>query len=370
MISKLSDDDWYNPLQTPHSSYHWDGRSPDFFEGWYFRITLPHLRESFAFMYSISDPLGGTDKCGGGAQILGPKDSYLYQSFPDPHRFWASPRYLGLAHWSQHPSTVPPQLLAPNTFEQTIAQGYQVTATLNQGCLTIPHTGQSCRWLYRTQPIYGWGNPQYSQQSTAGWLSAFPIFEPGWQILMAHGLASGWIEWNSDSQEANNTRIEFENVPAYSEKNWGRSFPQKWFWVNCNAFENERDLALTSGGGRRQVLWFYEEVAMIGIHYCGKFYEFVPWNSQINWRIEPWGKWQLQAKNANYQVKLLGTTDLPGMSLRTPTEQGLKFFCRDTMRGHLLLTLSDHWGHIILQAKSSLAALEVGGQIWTEPWLK
>jgi tocopherol cyclase len=55
---------------------------------------------------------------------------------------------------------------------------------------------------------------------------------------MAHGLATGWIDWNGK-------RYDFTNAPAYGEKNWGRAFPQKWFWLNCNGFNNEPDLALT-----------------------------------------------------------------------------------------------------------------------------
>ena len=31
------------------------------------------------------------------------------------------------------------------------------------------------------------------QLSTAGWLSSLPVFEPHYQITMAHGVASGWI---------------------------------------------------------------------------------------------------------------------------------------------------------------------------------
>ena len=52
------------------------------------------------------------------------------------------------------------------------------------------------------------------QQSTAGWLSSLQIFEPGWQILMAHGLATGWIEWNGD-------RYDFENAPSLQRKELG-----------------------------------------------------------------------------------------------------------------------------------------------------
>jgi hypothetical protein len=41
------------PTQTPHSGYHWDKANRErFFEGWYFRITIPQ-GPSFAWMYSI-----------------------------------------------------------------------------------------------------------------------------------------------------------------------------------------------------------------------------------------------------------------------------------------------------------------------------
>lgn len=36
---------------------------------------------------------------------------------------------------------------------------------------------------------------------------------------------AGWIEWGGE-------RYEFEDAPSYSEKNWGGSFPLKWFWVS------------------------------------------------------------------------------------------------------------------------------------------
>jgi tocopherol cyclase len=53
-----------------------------------------------------------------------------------------------------------------------------------------------------------------------------------------------------------------------------------------------------------------ESVAMVGLHYRGKFYEFVPWNSEVYWDILPWGRWQMQARNAEYEIELIGTTDL------------------------------------------------------------
>lgn len=346
-------------LKTPHDGYHWNGVDSGFFEGWYFRVTLPKIGESFAFMYSIEDPGGDLQHSGGAAQILGIDEQHLRCSFPDSHKFWANKDSLGLGHWGETNLDISPQLLSVAKFDRQVRSGYQVTATLHQGSLPA----QDCRWCYETVPVYGWGQPQQMQQATAGWLSYLPIFEPGWQILMAHGLAAGWIEWQGN-------RYEFTNAPAYSEKNWGRSFPEKWFWVNCNSFSETVGLAITAGGGRRKVLATTEEVGMIGIHYRDKFYEFVPWNSQVRWQIQPWGEWRIQASNGDFQVEIVGTTDNPGTMVYTPTDTGLVMCCRDTLKGLLSIDLRTRQGDRIITAASALAGLEVGGSGWDRTWVK
>jgi tocopherol cyclase len=93
-------------LQVPHSGYHWNGFDPDFFEVWYFRVTLPKIGESFAFMYSIfqgkryanEDPLGKSERSGGAAQILGIDEQHLISNFPDVGKFWAAKDELALGH--------------------------------------------------------------------------------------------------------------------------------------------------------------------------------------------------------------------------------------------------------------------------------
>ena len=112
---------------------------------------------------------------------------------------------------------------------------------------------------------------------------------------------------------------------------------------------------------------------MVGIHYQGKFYEFVPWNSEVYWQIQPWGEWKMQAKNDLFEVELTGTTNCSGTPLRAPSEQGLIFLCRDTMQGNLTLKLRevrDGYSKLILEARSDLCGLEVGGESWEQPWVK
>ncbi|NES07446.1 MAG: tocopherol cyclase, partial [Okeania sp. SIO2F4] len=47
--------------------------------------------------------------------------------------------------------------------------------------------------------------------------------------------------------------------------------------------------------------------------------------------------------------------------------------CRDTMRGNLTLKLRevrDGYSKLILDARSDLCGLEVGGESWEQPWVK
>ena len=351
-----------DPWQTPHSGYHWDGRDRRFFEGWYLRLTLPDVRQTIAFMYSIDDPQGESPLSGGVAQILGADDEYLCRTFPAVRGFWAERESLALGHWGTGKREKGRGLLEPEMFDRTIQEGYQVSATLHQGRLQEP-SGKTARWCYQVQPIDGWGNRGERQRSTAGWLASLPVFEPGWQILMAHGLATGWMEWNGQ-------RYEFCNAPAYAEKNWGGSFPQKWFWIQCNSFEGEPELAVTAGGGRRRLLTWMESVAMVGIHYQGQFYEFAPWNAKVRWQVSPWGDWPMWAESDLYRVELVGKTARSPVSVRVPTAQGFVFACRDTTQGELSLTLWNRASdRLIIRANSSLAGLETGGAPWHETWI-
>lgn len=378
-------------LRTPHSGYHFDGTARKFFEGWYFKVSIPEKRQSFCFMYSVENPAFpkelttlelaqyGPRFTGVGAQILGAGDKYICQYTPQSHNFWGSRNELMLGNTfaAKQNSKPPNKEVPPKEFNDKVFEGFQVTPLWNQGFICddgrsdYVETVKTARWEYSTRPVYGWGDVGSTQKSTAGWLAAFPVFEPHWQICMAGGLSTGWIEWDGE-------RIEFENAPSYSEKNWGGAFPRKWFWAQCNVFEGASgEIALTAAGGLRQIPGLtetFENAALIGIHYGGKFYEFVPWNGVVSWEVATWGYWFMSADNGNYVVELEATTEDQGTTLRAPTsEAGLSQACKDTCFGILKLKLWERRydgskGKIILDVTSDMAALEVGGGPWFNTW--
>ncbi|MDX2256217.1 MAG: tocopherol cyclase family protein [Pseudanabaenaceae cyanobacterium bins.39] len=367
-------------LTTPHSGFHWHDNQQTFFEGWYYRLTLPPSHNfagrSLAFMYSFqafslgsSNRLKIADLGNSTVQVLGIDEQYFCRSLPNRSRFWASREHL--AHGYTYK-------VNQRLKQRAIAEGYQVTPHLHKGQFWHPATSQIWRWHYTIEPVYGWGSPHSPQKSTAGWLSQWQllgqIFEPGWQILMAHGWATGWFEIvdiDKDGSEKQPQRLTFEQVPAYAEKNWGGAFPQKWFWIQCNAFADEPDLSLTSGGGIRKVLGLEESVGMVGVHHRGQFYEFVPWNSRISWQVMPWGCWSVWAENEEMAIAVVGETAEAGTMVRVPREKGMQFWCRDTTRGNLRVTCWDRQGRsprLIFSAHSQQAGLEIGGN-WSEPWV-
>ena len=254
---------WTRKAKRPSRNF-LTGNNRRFTEGWYYRLTLPDYNESFVFIFSIED----AGRCIDGKkspltlacmQMLGPDDTYLVQSDEDDTKFWAwkHAQALGCSfEWkedfvedtgkSKDLSDI--AALTPEEWRMAVQSGFQILPYHFQGRL-CGHDGTLggvkvnqgkagiAEYDFDVRPVAGWGNypplsssrnvndfasynehnresDRYRQFSTAGWLASFPVFEPHWQITMAHARASGCINWNG-------TVYEFKDAPFYGEKNWG-----------------------------------------------------------------------------------------------------------------------------------------------------
>ena len=378
-------------------------RSKRFFEGWYYRVTLPEEGDSFVFIFSIEDP--GQDPKSklalAACQVMGPNDEYIVQADADDSKFWAWRDQQGLGctfEWRDgddlEKSTTCDDThvaaLNPKVWSDHVVTGFQMLPTSLQGKIT-GHDGSlggvldgqgipaDCSWDISIAPRSGWGDAD-QQRSTAGWLASFPVFEPHWQVTMADARASGTIQWKGKVYN-------FEDQPFYAEKNWGGAFPLSWYWAQCNAFDGYPNLAFTAGGGVRQIpLGKTEELGMIGIHYNGTFYEAVPWTGDFEWEVTPWGRWEFRGRCTSGKNKRLFEAELiavcednvPGVDLRAPTQKdGLAYFCRDSLLADVELSLWEvQWDEelkdfvkgpcIIDQARSRQGGVEVGGDLWMQ----
>ena len=351
----------------------------------YNRSKLSRIRRSFRGR-KVKSPL--TLAC---MQLLGPQDTYLVQSDEDDTKFWGWKHAQGLGctfEWNRANHTNVSAML-PEEWSEEVKSGFQVMPFHFQGRLD-GHDGTmggvkanqgipgKAEFDFKIRPVAGWGNyPSLSsvdtwssnndvdseesqrderQFSTAGWLANYPVFEPHWQITMANDRASGTLNWNG-------TMYEFQDAPFYGEKNWGKymilvvcyfdplfsqicltdinsggAFPTKWYWAQCNSFDNHPDLAFTAGGGIRQLPFSFlpgkktETLGLIGIHHNGTFYEIVPWTGQMNWKVWSWGRWEFHGRCTNkngkqFEAEVVAFTNEPGVLLRAPTkDEGMVSF--------------------------------------------
>eukprot|EP00892_Ulva_mutabilis_P012116 jgi/Ulvmu1/9277/UM050_0026.1 len=355
------------------------------------QVALPD-GESFAIMYSYEHrpDLPEVSQDCVAVQVMGPEDGYIAQSSTDLSRFWGDRNELRLGAClkpapARRHGKLPMEMVPEAVFNELVAEGFQASATWQQGSIRhlpgtisgdIPAAVDCAKWAFNIRPVYGWGQSGRPQGSTASWLSALPVFEPHWQVLMAHGIADGYLQWGSGP----NSMIHFRDCPAYAEKNWGAGFPQKWAWLQCNSFPSHPHLAVTAVAAVRDLFnspGVQEEVGLIGVHHEGRFYDLGVARGRVRWSVDPWGKWHMWAKSDTYEALVEADCDQDvGTRLRAPTPRGLQPMCKDTFKGRLRLRVwkLDRTGvrqaEAFIDATSESAAAEVGGGPWWDSWNK
>ncbi len=353
-------------IALPHRGYHGPRGTQRFFEGWYYRLSLPEIGESFATIYSIEDPHGGSPFSQGAVQVLG-RLGLLVETFPQVADFWGDQERLAFGHTRSSAAPIR-EALDPSDFWVRIHTGYQATDRLNQGRIITPE-GKSVVWEYTIEPVIGWGR----NQATMGHLSYLPVYEVGWQVSLAHGWAAGYLQWEE-------VTYSFTRAPVYIEKNWSLGFPEIWFWLQCNSFTIHQgapdvNLTVTSGGGVRRTLIWEDEQAMVGLHYQGRFYDFRAETGTVRWsaRVDRTGAglWQVWGYADGYEIEIEARS-VQIHSLLGPSEnETLHPISLQSLTGDLTLRLyrGRYPGNrLILEARSGLAAVEAGGDGWTGSW--
>jgi tocopherol cyclase len=324
---------------------------------------------SFAVIFHVFDPhLQQSKRRGVGMQVLLPNSSSssaIALESADLYRFQAHPKVLDVRN-----------LFRGGNF-------FALNATRARGrCSAVDDKDRSqriVRFDFDIQPQIGWGGQLGRRQySTAGWLAAFPMFDPHYQVLMSKGVVAGedaFLELITDVQPNSDTTVErrrrvrhkLQGATVYLEKNWGTSFPSAWWWMQANTFPSG-DLTVTCTGGRRRLPPLpqplkqqqEEDVALVGLHYKGEFYPF----PNVIWDVQ-WGTWNIGGRHEEYEVTLTGTCNADeGFPVLCPTVRGMEPIARETFSGDLRVRLYQRGSLLFDETVVQGACLEVGGLPW------
>ncbi|MDF1513722.1 MAG: tocopherol cyclase family protein [Anaerolineae bacterium] len=182
--------------------YHGHNKLSSFFEGWYFKLVDFSGKHRYAVIPGISLSQGDTGPHSFIQILDGTTGASDYRSFP-VETFSAQSDTLYIT-------------IGENKFS---AEGL---------ALNLPGDNMTLRGDIQFSKLHPWPITLTSP-GIMGWYAWVPFMECYHGVLSFDHILSG-------SLQINNHTVNFNNGRGYIEKDWGKSFPSGWIWMQSNHF--------------------------------------------------------------------------------------------------------------------------------------
>lgn len=212
---------------------------------------------------------------------------------------------------------------------------------------------------YRIEISFGqhtpW-NPQNVNWGPAGVAGFLPMLPLQWFVV------STKTEVTYRITKPDGTKIQGQGF-AHIEKNWGKTFPQAWMWIQGISKNGEHQLAIAGGPlklGPSTLTTFLVGVRgpdlSVDINPAqGPQVKYETWSDPCN------GRFRIRAKNLRYKVEVLASAPRETfVPLAIPTSQGyLKNLAQESFYSTVRVKVWD-FGKLIYKHEHSASALEFG----------
>lgn len=312
-----------NALFHPEQYHGW-GRKKRYFEGWYYKLVDANQSQALAIIPGIAMDEKGNRQAF--IQVLdGINQSAEYHKF-DANEFQP----------------------AHGKFELRIADNY---FSENEIRLSLPSLQGTIQLTNKVPWPSSWYSP-----GIMGPYSFVPLMECYHGILsMDHELAGSAV--------FNNKTIDFNNGRGYCEKDWGRSFPEGYVWMQTNHF-SEPGISLKASVAK--IPWLGSSFIgfIAGFLYKGKLYQFTTYNTTklIQCAIDV-DMVQLTMENKDFRLEIRANRS-GSTELASPIHGLMDGRIEESMTAEIIVELID-----LKQIKSvfkdtgKMAGLEVAGDI-------
>ena len=316
----------YKNLQSifhPNQFQGW-GKTKRYFEGWYFKVVNANETKAFAFIPGIAMDENGRQQSF--IQVLdGKKQTAEY------HKFEAKefrPKF--------------------GKFEVEIADNF---FSFDSFQLNLPTAQGKLRFLNSTP----WPNPWYSP-GIMGPYSFVPFMECYHGILSMDHQIEGQLVIHGET-------IDFTNGRGYMEKDWGRSFPSAYFWLQSNHF-GETCIAVkvsvanipwlgSSFVGCIAGVWLHDRLIQFTTYNGTKLRKFFADNEKV----------ELIMENKNHRLEILAHRE-QSTQLASPILGFMDGRIEESMTSTIDVKLVDKKnGTVLLSDTGRNAGLEVAGKI-------
>jgi tocopherol cyclase len=300
------------------------GKLKRYFEGWYFKVVSKDEAAAFAVIPGVA--MDETGRKQAFIQVLdGKRHASVYHKFSF-ESFSSSKTNFSIA-------------IGDNSF------------TAKQVELNLP--GMSGRLEF--SGLVPWPKPFYSP-GIMGPYSFVPFMECYHGIVSMDHSVTGKLT-------ANDREIDFEEGRGYTEKDWGRSFPSAYVWMQSNHFSLP---GISVKASVAKIPWIGKAFVgfIIGIWLHDRLIRFTIYNGSTlkKLRIEP-GQLELVMENRLHHLSILVRREA-ATSLASPIQGLMDGRIEESMTSSLEVLLTEKKsGRVILNDTGRNGGLEVAGKI-------
>lgn len=157
--------------------------------------------------------------------------------------------------------------------------------------------------------------------------------------------------------------IDFSGGRGYIEKDWGRSFPECWIWVQCNGFPDQ-DVSLMLSVAKIPWLghWFLGHLCFLRLG--NKVFRFSRYNGARLDSVIPWKNGcEVRLRRKGVQLCIQASARGSG-ELAAPRTGDMERPIKESIDATVAVTLRDKTDAVLFQESGRRAGLEVVGAIF------
>lgn len=302
--------------------YHGWGKKRNYFEGWYIKIVDPTERFAFAFIPGISFDAEG--KTHAFLQVMDGKNKRAV--------------YHDFAAVDFQP--------AVDKFYLDLGKNQFSAASLS---LDLPDIRGSVSFKNTTPWPKMLGAP-----GVMGWYSFVPFMECKHGVVSLFHHLEGGLEINGEY-------VDFTDGIGYIEKDWGRSFPAAYVWLQCNHFNHDSPVSLMASVAKIPWLGTHFIGFLVGFYFEKKLYRFATYTgAKRTTRTE--GQTATMTFESGKNRLEIKATQPPGVDLVSPLPHGMAGKVNESLEATVGVKFYRN-GKLIFSDTGRNAGMEIAGEV-------
>ena len=184
-----------------------------------------------------------------------------------------------------------------------------------------------------------------------GWYSFVPFMECKHAVVSVTHRIDGWLDIDG-------TTIDFSGGKGYIEKDWGKSFPESWIWLQSNHFSHS-DACLMLSIAKIPWLGSFFTGFLGFLYFDGAFYPFSTYlKSEITGLRYNEEKLFVEITGKRYVLQIAAGLKQSGL-LRAPKSGEMSCHIKESIDSELEVKLISGSGNLVYHDHAARAGLEV-----------